>query len=132
MLGGASPESDGYLDRLARRSSAHHSTSRPGLTIAGRVWLGPTAQEVEEFRLQIRVGGWLQLGTEDVGLTDHGVHRLESLVGPANGVLVEALARPDRSRQVPGMDEHVHGHELADDLTRRHLARRPVHLLGPR
>ena len=58
------------------------------------------------------------------------VHRLESLVGPADGVLVEALVRTDRSCQVPGVDEHVHGHELADDLTRRHLARRPVHLLG--
>lgn len=55
-----------------------------GTGLGRQAALRPAAQEVEELRLQIRTRGWFQLGPEDVGLADHVVHRLESLVGVAN------------------------------------------------
>src|SRR5580658_10359718 len=65
--------------------------------------LRPAAQEVQELRLQARIGGWCQPGAEDVGLADPGVHRLEDLVREANRVLVEVFVCTDRSGQVPRM-----------------------------
>jgi catechol 2,3-dioxygenase-like lactoylglutathione lyase family enzyme len=90
------------------------------------------AQEVEKLRLQVRPYGRLQLGPEDLWLANHGIHRFEGLIGLADGVFVESLVRTDRSCQVPCMDEHIHGDELADSLTRGDLAGRPIHLFGCR
>jgi hypothetical protein len=96
------------------------------------VFLCVAAKEAEKLRLEIRVRRWGQLGSEDTGLTDHGVHGLQSLVGLPDRVLVEALVRAHGVSQVPGVHEHIHGHEAVDDLTGGHLPGWPVQLLSER
>src|ERR1700722_18097784 len=55
--------------------------------------LGLTAEEVQELGLQICPDRRLQLRPEDPRLSDHGIHRLQSVVGLADQFLVEVLVR---------------------------------------
>lgn len=57
----------------------------------GRKVLRPAAQETQQLVVQIRTGGWIEFRSKDAGCTDHPVHRLERLLGPTDGALIEEL-----------------------------------------